>query len=448
MGSVLAVGNRQLIGEQLIREALITEAQLQEALQLQKQTGAKIVATLIGLGHIDQAAFLGFLARQPGIASIHLSGFDIPRPILQFIPAEFARAHEVIPMDRMGSVLTVGMACPLDVSVIQELETLTELRISALLVAPDAIQVALEKYYPRRDEAPAADAVALNPEAPEKSALRQISATLTLEGITAMVRGVSSLPAMPDTVQRIQSAVDDPAMGVNDVAEILKHDPALAAKVISLANSPVHGLRYQVTSVETATAMLGLREVYTVAVAAALVNQFAGAPQFDYAAHWRRSSLCGTLAKILARATRRDFGTGVFAAGLLHDIGRVVLAEVVPAPYGAINHAVPDNDLIQVELDAFGIAHPEVGFLVARNWALPIPLGESIRFHHQPERAQFYPEMVGLVALAARLTDHLEHPEGVPLADCIAAVNAFGIEEHQLTGILDVARALSDSSTT
>lgn len=446
MGSVLTVGKRQLIGEQLKREGLITEAQLQEALSLQKQTGAKIVATLIALGHIDQPTFLKFLARQPGVASIHLSGFDIPHPILQFIPADFARKHEVIPMDRMGSVLTVGMACPLDVSVIQELEGITQLRISALLVDPQAIQTALDKYYPQRESGDAPAPTEGPAEVPSEKALRHVSATLTLDGIMAMVRGVSSLPAMPDTVQRIQRAVEDPSMGVMDVAEILKRDPALSAKVISLANAPVHGLRYQIDSIETATAMLGLREIYSVAVAAALVNQFSNATNFDYAAHWRRSSFCGVLAKVLARSIRRDFGTGVFAAGLLADIGRVVLAEVLPIPYGALSHGVPDSELIQAELDAFSIAHPEVGFMVARNWVLPIPLGESIRFHHQPERAQFYPDIVQLVALSARLTDHLEYPELVSLSDCLSAVNTFGIEESQFAGILEEARALNESS--
>jgi HD-like signal output (HDOD) protein len=416
---------------------LITREQLQEALARQQQTGAKIVATLIALGHIEQSSFLKFLARQPGIASIHLAGYDITHQTLKFVPGPFARKHEIIPMDKMGNELTVGMACPLDIAVIAELESLTQMRVRALLVAPEAIQIALDKYYPEAEA----------PSPVDPSDVRHLAATLTLDRVMALVRGVSALPAMPDTVQRVQAAVEDPAMGAADVAEILKGDPALAAKVISLANAPVHGIRHRIDSVEAATAMLGLREVYSVAIAAALVERFSGAPTFDYAAHWRRSAVCGTTAKILARSCRGDFGSGVFAAGLLLDIGQLVFAEVAPGAYAALDHGVDDATLIQAEHDTFGIAHPEAGYVVARNWALPESLSESIRFHHQPECAESFPELVRLIALAARLTDHLEYPEIVPLASCAPMVEAFGIDENQLSSILSITRALRDSST-
>ena len=446
MSHVAVDGGRLLIGERLIQEGMITPDQLEEALLQQKHSGAKIVATLIALGHLAQGDFLKFLARQPGIASIHLSGYSIPAPILQLVPAEFARKHEVIPMDTMGSILTVGMAFPLDASVIRDLEVLTKLRVKALLVAPEAIQIALDKYYP----APGVHSSgtkdwSVTASGPSTSDLRGVAASLTIDGVMALVRGVSSLPAMPETVQRVQEAVANPNLGAGDVAEILKRDPGLSAKIISLANAPVHGIRHRIDSIEAATAMLGLREVYTVAVAAAVVERFASASNFDYRAHWRRSGLCGSLAKILARASGINFGSGVYAAGLLHDIGRAVFAEVTPVPYGALQHQVPDEDLVEAEHNAFGISHPEVGHIVAENWALPAPIDECIRFHHQPERARDFPDLVRLVALASRLADHLEMPEVVPLSTCIDSARTFGIEEHRLTGILDVARALRDS---
>ncbi|MBL7646653.1 MAG: HDOD domain-containing protein [Candidatus Hydrogenedentes bacterium] len=446
MSHVAVDGGRLLIGERLIEEGMITPEQLEEALQQQKRSGTKIVATLIALGHLTQADFLKFLARQPGIASIHLSGYSIPAPVLQLVPAEFARKHEVVPMDTMGSVLTVGMAFPLDASVIRDLEALTKLRVKALLVVPEAIQVALDKYYP----APGVHSSgtkdwSVTASVPSTSTLREVAASLTIDGVMALVRGVSSLPAMPETVQRVQEAVANPDLGASDVAEILKRDPGLSAKIISLANAPVHGIRHRIDSIEAATAMLGLREVYTVAVAAAVVDRLASAPNFDYRAHWRRSGLCGSLAKILARASGINFGSGVYAAGLLHDIGRAVFAEVTPVPYGALQHQVPDEVLVEAEQNAFGISHPEVGYIVAENWALPAPIGACIRFHHQPERARDFPDLVRLVALASQLADHLEMPELVPLSRCTDSARTFGMEEHQLTGILDVARALRDS---
>lgn len=438
MRGVVAEGARLRIGEQLVREGLISREQLAEGLARQSAAGTKLVATLISLGHIEQGAFLAFLSRQPGIASIHLAGYDVPGDILGLVPPEFARAHEVIPMDRMGSLLTVGMVFPLDSRLIEELHQLTGLRIKPLLVAPEAIQIALAKYYP----APTAPA----PAVPNGFDHAGLSATLNIDRIMALVRGVASLPAMPDSVRRVQEAVEDPDLGAADVADILKHDPALSAKVLSLANAPAHGLRHRIDSIETATAMLGLREVYTIALSAALVEQLNGGGSFDYGAHWRRANLCGSLAKILARATGKKLGSGLFAAGLLHDIGRAVLAQVVARPYGTLDHRRADHDLIQAELDTFGIAHPEVGFILAESWAFPPHLAACIRFHHQPGRAEAHGELVRMIALAAQLTDFIEMPEIVPFEPCATGARAMGIEEHQLTGILDIARALRNSN--
>ena len=445
MEKAVAPGAKLRIGEQLIREGLITSAQLQEALLEQKRTGAKIVATLVSLGHIQQHAFLNFLARQPGMASIDLSGYCIPPELIALIPAEFARRHEVVPMDRMGADLTVGMTCPLDIRVIDELAAMTGMRVRALLVATDAVRLVLDRHYP---EASAPEDAVVAGASPEL-VLDQVTTGLTFESVMALVRSLAALPALPDTVHRVQEAVADPGKGAREVADILKGDPALAARVISLANAPAHGFKHRVDSVENATALLGLREVYGVVVAAAVVEQFNGAARFDYTAFWRRSVSCGNIAKILACSCGSNAGAGVFAAGLLHDIGRAVLAEVAPVPYGALNQRLTDDHLIVAEHEAFGIAHPEVGYVVARNWGLPAALCESIRFHHGPERARESMEMVNLVALAARLGDHLEYPEAIPMEACVTRCEglllALGINPDQLTGILDVARALRNA---
>jgi hypothetical protein len=101
------VKSKQRIGELLLRGGLITEAQLSEALALQSQSGGKTVANLISLQHIGRAEFVEFLSRQPGMASISLAIIDI-------VPAAFALEHEILPIGKMGSELTVVMACPLD----------------------------------------------------------------------------------------------------------------------------------------------------------------------------------------------------------------------------------------------------------------------------------------------------------------------------------------------
>lgn len=445
MGSSAPPDTRARIGEKLISAGLITQEQLKEALTEQERTGSKIVATLIALGHIDQRTFLNFLSKQPGVASIDLAGYDIPYQLRELIPSEFARKHEVVPMDKMGPLLTVGMACPLDVKIIAELESTTGMRVRAMLVAPEAIQSVLNKYYPAPSEDEWAT-IARAPVAPTSEAvLQQVSTALAFEGVMELVRAVSSLPAMSDTVLRVQAAVEDEEMGVHDVSLILRGDPSLSAKIIGLANSPANGVRHRIESIEGAATLLGMSEIYAVTVAAAVFDSFNTKTSYDYAALWRRSAVCASLAKILARTSGWKGTADIFAAGLLHDIGRAVFAEVAPALYSGIDHNVPDDSLIETEHEVFGIAHPEVGYIVSKKWGLPNALGESIRFHHRPELATASPELVGIIALAARLTDHLEWPEAVPLETCTEALETLGIESSQVISILDIARAMRDA---
>ena len=121
------------IGELLVRDGLISPEHVDEALSYQKENGGKLAEVLINLGYLDLDTFSGFLARQPGIPSIDLSNCRVRPEVCSLVPRDFALAHEVFPIDKMGSLLTVGMACPLDSRTLSELESLTGLRVSARL---------------------------------------------------------------------------------------------------------------------------------------------------------------------------------------------------------------------------------------------------------------------------------------------------------------------------
>ena len=141
--------NRQRIGELLVERKLITPEQLDEALQLQKTHGLKVVEALISLAYFDVSAFIVFLSQQPGTASIELESYEVPRDVLALIPREFAERHEVFPIDKLGRLLTVGMACPLDKVTIKQLENMTKLKVRPLLCSAKSIHSAIVRYYPR-----------------------------------------------------------------------------------------------------------------------------------------------------------------------------------------------------------------------------------------------------------------------------------------------------------
>jgi hypothetical protein len=307
-------GPRPRIGEMLVEEGVISHAQVEEALGMQERGGGKIIENLIALGYLDPKAFANFLSRQPGMASINLLNYSIPDEIIKLVPSEFALKHEILPLDKLGRDLTVGMACPLDKATLDKLQSITGLRVKPFLVSMGDIRVALKRYYHAPDgpmaayeEKPSITRPSLpSPHAskPEESAradaIKKAESGLHFEGIIGLVRKIHTLPALPETVSRVRAAMDDPGSTAADVAAVLSRDPALVAKVISLANSAAYGFPHRVDNIEMATRLLGLREIYSVVLASSVIDYFSKAKTFDYKAYWRRAMISATSARIVA----------------------------------------------------------------------------------------------------------------------------------------------------
>ncbi len=388
---------KKRIGEMLVDAGIVTPEQIKEALVVQKRDGGKTGEILVSLGYMDVKTFSDFLAKQPGIASIDISNYEISRDLLVVIPKEFAIEHEVIPIDKLGNLLTVGMACPLDTKTIEELENLTKLRIKALLCALEDIQAVIGRYYKSGEEA--------LPEKPPGDSLKHLESTLKLENVGVLIREIGALPTLPDTVHRVQAAMEDPDVSIHDVVDIVQNDPPVAARILSVANSAAYGFPNRVDSVSLAATLLGLHETYLLVLSSAVVNTFEKSAQFDYRRFWHESMACAQLATVIAQNCGQGRNTGVFAAALLHDIGRVALWEAAPQRYAKVDSNLRNSDLIEAEQKALGIAHPEAGYELTSNWGLPAEITEPVRFHHTFQYAEKARELTAVVGAAATFTD-------------------------------------------
>ncbi|NUM56049.1 MAG: HDOD domain-containing protein [Candidatus Hydrogenedentes bacterium] len=387
---------RRRIGELLVDAGLVDMNQLNEGLNIQQQRGTKIVETLITLGYLTAEAFVQFLAKQPGIASIDLSKYEIPRELISLIPREMAVKHELFPIDKLGKLLTVGMVCPLDSATVKQIESTTGLRVKPLLCAPNDIRAAIERYYP----APIAEAA--EPPKPVEPAenVKGLATSLRLSNVATMIRQIDSLPALPETVRRVQDATLDPMSSIRDVADIIVMDPPIAAKVLSVANSAAYGFAQRVDEVSLAVSLLGLRETYSIVLSAAVVNVFEKTRTLDYRQFWLDAMCCAGATRIVTKAAGRKHIPGVFSGGLLHDIGRLALSEAVPDLYTKVQKDLQGADLMTAEESAIGLSHTEAGYVLADHWGLPIDIVEPIRFHHKPELATGAKEATAIVAIA------------------------------------------------
>lgn len=146
-GTRPALSERKPVGELLIEAGYVDRAHLEAALALHRSGGKKIVACLCDLGLMDESSFEKFLSDQPGLPSIRLENYAIQEEAIGLIPKDFAMKHQVVPIDRMGKLLTVGMVCPLDIATIEEIEKLTNMSVSPMLCSLRDIRECIRRCY-------------------------------------------------------------------------------------------------------------------------------------------------------------------------------------------------------------------------------------------------------------------------------------------------------------
>jgi putative nucleotidyltransferase with HDIG domain len=220
-----------------------------------------------------------------------------------------------------------------------------------------------------------------------------------LESVIRRVRPI------PQVALKIIRMIRDNKYGMEEVGGEIRQDQVLSANVIRICNSALLGLRNKIQSVDRALVVLGEKQLLQLVISASLETFF---PITD-----RGYSLCkgglykhalGTAmtAERLARFTGRISGDIAYTAGLLHDIGKVVLDQyLAPAfPLFYRKTQVEDVDLIVTESNVFGVSHPEIGGGLAERWSLPESLIDTIRYHHHPEQATVNPSLTHLVYLA------------------------------------------------
>lgn len=223
-----------------------------------------------------------------------------------------------------------------------------------------------------------------------------------------IVRTIQELPSLPAVVlELIHSFGDVHGVSAQQLAAKISHDQAIAAKTLRLANSSFYGLARQVSSIEDATVILGLRTLRNIAVTAGLAGSFDGihCRGFDFAAFWRHAIGTAITARTLARRVGID-EDAAFTLGLVHDIGRLVLMSSYEEDYVlAIEYRERHDCLMCVaERHCFGLDHSEVGALLADRWNFAPEMVAAIAAHHSPPASG----SVGLVDVV-HLADNIAH---------------------------------------
>lgn len=203
-----------------------------------------------------------------------------------------------------------------------------------------------------------------------------------------IVKHETELASFPDIFFRIKEVLEDESASADRIAKVVSTDMSLAAKLIKLVNSPLYGFPQTIDSISRAVALVGGKELSTLALGISAINYFKDIPPelIDMQSFWRHSITCGIFAKMLAGTQTGLPPERFFIAGLLHDVGRLILFKKLPyaaseAMLFARENSIP---LVEAELTTMDFCHTDISEPLLRAWKFPQTLADMINYHHAP----------------------------------------------------------------
>lgn len=254
------------------------------------------------------------------------------------------------------------------------------------------------------------------------AAIRRLSAldgTLKKDALRRLVAELKSLPSVPGIYSELVETANRPDATLEDLSAIISRDVGISARILQLANSAFFGLHQKVSTLDEAIAYIGFETIRALVVSVHAFSQYEHVRMGGYTleALWAHSLLVGDSARAIARCETNDrkIANQAFVAGLLHDVGKVVLAANLPDQYRDTVRTAREQqvDLTVIEERNLGATHADVGGYLLGLWGLPAAVVDAIAMHHQPERAgtdAFSPVTAVHAANAFANADHSPEP--------------------------------------
>ncbi len=201
---------------------------------------------------------------------------------------------------------------------------------------------------------------------------------------------LTEVPSFPKVVQKALAMLDDSNATVKDIVEVLRYDQGITASILQLTNSAHFGLPQQVTSLDTALALLGQTQLRQILIASASLPYLTrplpgyGLTSLDL---WSHSIGCAVTAEAIAHRLKYSDPSILFTAGILHDIGKVVLSMYVSLKLQDIKQVASEKNLtfMEAEWNILGTDHAVIGYELLKYWEFPRDLARAVRNHHDPD---------------------------------------------------------------
>lgn len=204
------------------------------------------------------------------------------------------------------------------------------------------------------------------------------------------IKNNQQIATLPTVATKILKMIRSDNFNINEISHVVESDPGLTLKLIKVANSPLYGLRTQITSVNHAIMTLGLNKLTNIVLSISLYSKFLANKQGEFAhlmdMYWQHSAATGAVSKHLCQILKQNYKEMEFLGGLLHDIGKLTMLQYDTKKFAEAIHLIENNDVrdVDVEKQLFGLNHLEIGRELAIQWQLPKELIEIIALHNSP----------------------------------------------------------------
>ncbi len=253
---------------------------------------------------------------------------------------------------------------------------------------------------------------------------------------------VQDIPTLPVIYQELFNRMQDPDVGVPQLANIITKDPALTVKVLHLVNSAFYGSPKEIKTISRAVVILGFQAVRSAALAISVFDYFGdeeSSSEVDMTRFWEHSIAVAAICKVLAAEFLPRQQEEAFVVGLLHDVGKLIEKRQFAEDFDEVCKVAQELHLswYDCEKQLFQLTHATIGKAVFRAWGFPGVVVESVQHHHTPASARTHPQMASLVHVANFIAYEMGHgaPGAYPSDSCDkSALNLLGVDFEKLEG--------------
>lgn len=212
------------------------------------------------------------------------------------------------------------------------------------------------------------------------------------------VENIGNLPTVPETLKKLSVIIENPKVSLSNISDFVQSDPAITFRILKMVNSAAYGFPGRIASVSHAIMLLGLNVVKGLLLGVSVFELMQKAMTGLY----EHSMGCAAAARIIAKIKGMREPEESYVAGLLHDIGKVVMVLEFPEAYEAALTCAATEDISIGEAESrfFADNHPVLGGILSERWRFPKKLSEAILCHHRPQAAKSFPVETAIVHLA------------------------------------------------